>query len=177
MERARRNDPCPCGNGFKAKHCCLAKESALLGAGSALLHMQSAQVEVLAELPEAAIRQLFEEMLQLPRRELGLQCRLPDLMPAEIERAMQACRAQDSVAFAAALASATPLLDDPQRRLELATAVLELRDRQQLSAELAAVCVLDLNSDPSGLLNTAVTQAIAVRSGTETTPAGLVLPD
>ena len=81
----------------------------------------------------------------------------------------------DDDGFDEALREAVVTLDTFERRLGLAEAVLALRDRGLVSAKLAAAAVIDLNREGSALLLSSVAQAVAVRSGNEATPAGLVL--
>jgi len=84
-------------------------------------------------------------------------------------------RSTSSTNFDEALEALIVTLDTVERRLELAEAVLALRDQGQVSTEVAALAIFDLNNPGSALLRSSLAQAIAVRSGAEATPSGLIL--
>jgi hypothetical protein len=66
-------------------------------------------------------------------------------------------------------------LDTVERRLELADPVLALPDRGLVPAALAADAIIDPNQRESALLISSVAQAIAVASGDEERPSGLLV--
>jgi hypothetical protein len=176
MAKIGRNEPCPCGSGLKAKRCCLAEEGARVTTTRATLtRLRSEVVHAISHIEEAEFRQLYDEMIYLPELDISLHLRLPAVVTPEIERAMSALEDSDHTRFDAALAAAARTLNTSERRLALAEAVLALRDRGLISAKLAAVSIVDLNEADSGLLLSSLAQAIAVRSGSEATPSGLLL--
>jgi uncharacterized LabA/DUF88 family protein len=92
------------------------------------------------------------------------------VLSLEIEEAMYACRVHDDEGFDEALRHAARMLDTFERRLELAEAVLALRDRGLVHAALAAVAIVDLNQAESALLVSSLAQTVAVVSGDEKLP-------
>ena len=176
MAKVGRNEPCPCGSGLKAKRCCLAEEDARVTTPRATLtRLRSEVVHSISHLDEAEFRELFDEMIYLPELDVSLHLRLPAVLTPEIEQAMSALEDSDHTHFDAALDAAALALNTFERRLELAEAVLALRDRGLIPAKLAAVAIVDLNDEDSALVLSSLAQAIAVRSGSEATPSGLLL--
>jgi hypothetical protein len=118
---------------------------------------------------------LYDELIYLPERDISLHLRLPGVFTPEIEDALYKCSIHDEDGFDEALRAALPAVDTVERRLELAEAVLALRDKGLVPPALAAVAVIDLNQPESALLLSALAQAIAVTSGDERTPSGLLV--
>jgi hypothetical protein len=171
-----RNNPCRCGSGIKAKRCCdAAPELRTTTARAVLARLQPEVIGALAGLERKRFRQLYDEMIYLPELDISLHLRLPGLLSLEIEEAMYACRVHDDEGFDEALRHAARMLDTFERRLELAEAVLALRDRGLVHAALAAVAIVDLNQAESALLVSSLAQTVAVASGDEKTPSGLLI--
>lgn len=179
MAKVRRNDPCPCGSTNKAKRCCFSQER-LSAAGAtrrALLALQEGCIDDLVGVDRAGFEGLYHEVIHLPELDISLQVRLPVLSPL-VERARQALEEEgdDGDPFLDAVEELAEELDTPGRRLELARAVIALRDAGRVEPSVAAVAMFDLNvgSCPA-LLTNSVAESIAVIAGHRRTPGGLVI--
>lgn len=171
-----RNDPCPCGSGLKVKRCCGARpELQVTTPRARLARLQLDAVGLVGPLGRQRFGELYEEVVYLPERDLSLHCRLPGVLTPAIERAIEACSAHDDDGFDTAVRAVARELDTAEARLELAEALLALRDRTLVHPALAAVAIIDLNQRESALLISSVAQAVAVASGDEKTPSGLLV--
>jgi hypothetical protein len=170
-----RNDPCPCGSRLKAKRCCPAKPTATGTPRAMLARMQHEVAPALAALGREHFRSLFNEMIYLPELDGTVQLRLPRVLTPEIDEAMHELSIHDDEGFDEALCRALPALDTPERRLDLAEAVLALRDRGLITPPLAAVAIIDLNQPDSALMLSALAEAIGVAAGEQETPSGLLI--
>ncbi|MGH9208115.1 MAG: YecA family protein [Acidimicrobiales bacterium] len=177
MGKVGRNGPCPCGSGLKAKLCCLAAESARVTTPRATLaRLQPEVAEALDGVDKETFRELYDEMIYLPELDVSLHVRLPGLLTPEIDAAINALSdEEDHECFDEALFEAAQALDSTEGRLELAEAVLALRDRGIIPPALAAVAIFDLNQEDSALFISSLAQAIAVQGGEEPTPSGLLV--
>ena len=97
------------------------------------------------------------------------------MLTPEIEDALYRCSVNDEEGFDKALLAVLPAVDTVENRLWLAEAVLALRDNGRVPPAVAAVAVIDLNQTDSGLLLSSLARSIAVRSGDERTPSGLLI--
>jgi SEC-C motif len=176
MAKVKRNEPCPCGSGNKAKRCCHAvgkvPDVTLKGMFSSLC--PEAAFALAGVRPEE-FKALHCEMIYLPELDVSLQLRLPGLLTPEIERAYVALQDHDGEGFDDALAQVVPLLDNFESRLELARAVLTLKDSGRIDPKLAAVAIFDLNCESSALVTSSVAESIAVIAGDRRTPSGLLV--
>lgn len=77
--------------------------------------------------------------------------------------------------FEAALLPAVAKVDSVFVRVELARAVLALRESGRITEQVAAAAFLDLDSESDCLVREALVGALAVQCGTSRTPAGLLL--
>ena len=171
-----RNEPCPCGSGLKAKRCCLAEPAMQTVTPRALLaRMQKNVASALAGFDRAEFRELYDEMIYLPELDVSLQVRLPGVHTPATQVAMDALGDADHDRFDEALRLVLDELDTPERRLELAQAILASRDHGVVPPPLAAVAIFDLNQPDSGFLLSSLAQALAVASGDEETPSGLLV--
>jgi SEC-C motif len=176
MAKVRRNEPCPCGSNLKAKRCCLVEpERRATTPRATLARFQSAVLPALSGIGRERFGELYDEVIFLPELDFSLHLRLPGVFTPEIERALYACSVHDEEGFDEALRAVLPAVDTVENRLSLAEAVLALRDLGRLSPALAAVAVVDLNQTDSALLLSSLAQSIAVRSGDERTPSGLLI--
>jgi hypothetical protein len=174
-----RNQTCPCGSGVKAKRCCgvrrgpseveLAKTflSEQRRASSPALRRAISDVDALIEL--------YEAVAELPRLDLRCQLRLPRLLTPELERLRSAIGDGDVDEIQVALPDALVQVDSPLVRVDLARAVLALREAGRVTEEVAAAALLDLDSDADALVREALVAALAVDCGAARTPSGLVL--
>jgi hypothetical protein len=171
-----RNSPCPCGSQLKAKRCCLAEPHLRITTPRATLaRLESDIAGDLAGIDHDRFRSLYDEMIYLPELDMSLHMRLPGLHTPEIARAADALTAGDDDRFDAALSDARSAVDTIERRLQLAQAVIALRESGSVSRALAAVAIIDLNQPDSALVTSALAQAIAVAAGNEPTPTGLLI--
>ena len=176
MAKIRRNDPCPCGSKQKAKRCCYSSER--LAADSqvrrAFRELCQQVARDLRDVERAEFDELFHQAIHLPELDLSLQVRLPKVISPEIERARAALDDEDEDAFDDALWEVAPQFDTPPRRLELARAIIALRDAGKVDPKIAAVAVFDLSEgDSSAVFISSIAEAIGVSAGDSRTPAGL----
>jgi len=171
-----RNSPCPCGSQLKAKRCCLTEPHLRVTTPRATLaRLQTSVAPDLTGSDLAGFRSLYAELIDLPELDLSVHVRLPVLRTPEITRAAAALATGDDAAFDRALREVRGTVDTVERRLELAHAVLALRDQGRITRALAAVAIIDLNQPDSALFTSSLAQAIAVSGGEERTPSGLLV--
>jgi hypothetical protein len=176
MAKVGRNELCPCGSNLKAKRCCLATpERRTTTPRATLARLASAVLPALTGISRERFGELYEEVIYLPELDISLHLRLPGVLTPEIESALYTCLVHDEEGFDEALRTALPAVDTFENRLWLAEAVLALRDLGRVSPVLAAVAVIDLNQTESAFLLSSFAQSIAVRSGDERTPSGLLI--
>jgi len=167
-----RNAPCPCGSGLKVKRCCAAEpELKVTTPRAQLARLQLEAVRVVGPLGRERFGELYDEVVYLPELDLSLQVHLPRVLTPTIDQAIEACSTHDDDGFDIAVRAVADELDTVERRLELAA----LRDRGLVPPALAAVGIIDLNQRESALLISSVAEAIAVASGDESTPSGLLI--
>ena len=82
MAKPGRNDPCPCGSGRKVKRCCGEHrgpgEDDL--ARAYLAHQSRDAARRLRHLDDDELRELFDELFELPELDLALTLTLPQLL-------------------------------------------------------------------------------------------------
>jgi hypothetical protein len=174
MAKIKRNEPCPCGSGTKAKRCCQAPHAYV---DVRVLPLDLCQ-NVVNDLPgstQAEMRALFDQLVYLPAIDASLQVRLPGIVTPDMDRVINALRNDDDAEFDQALGKVVPAVDTLERRIELAQAVIELRDQGRISAKLAAVAVLELDREESAFFLSSVAESLAVLAGDQPTPSGLLL--
>ena len=81
----------------------------------------------------------------LPAVDASLQVRLPSVITADMDRAINALRDDHGTVFDEALGKVVPAVDTLERRILLAQAVIALRDQERIPAKLAAVAVFELD--------------------------------
>ncbi len=179
MAGVGRNDPCSCGSGVKAKRCCGVRRgpSGREAAKAFLVEQRRASSPALRDAIDDvdALIELHEAVAKLPRMDLSCQLRLPRLLSPELERLRSAIADDDGDEILAALPDALAQVDDVFVRVELARAVLALREGGRITEEVAAAALLDLDSDGDALMRGALVAALAVDCGVARTPSGLVL--
>jgi hypothetical protein len=173
MAKIRRNGPCPCGSGSKAKRCCHAIHE------TTEIHHLPPELceEVIPDLKGIDLdefRSLFDELLYLPEIDTSLQQRLGILTP-DMDRAIGALQDDDVDVFGDVLDKVVADVDSPGRRVELAQAVIALRDRGRIPSDLAAAAVLELDGPESTLFLSSVAESLAVLAGDRRTPAGILV--
>ena len=173
MAKIRRNEPCPCGSGSKAKRCCEAPHAYV---DVRVLPLDLCQ-RVANDLPgstQAEMRALFNQLVYLPAVDASLQVRLPSVITADMDRAINALRDDHGTVFDEALGKVVPAVDTLERRIELAQAVIALRDQERIPAKLAAVAVFELDREESVFFLSSVAESLAAFAGSAATPTGLL---
>ena len=174
MAKVRRNAPCPCGSGSKAKRCCYGTRESLHD-GMLPKEVGDGAIADLQGTDEIELRTYFDQLLDLPEIDVSLQVRLPGIITPDMERAINALRDDDGDGFDDALDKVLDAIDSPERRLALAEAVLRLRDQGQIKRKFAAMAVLELDRPESMIFRSSVAESLAVLAGEQRTPAGLLL--
>ena len=172
-----RNQPCSCGSGRKTKRCCGQQrgpgETDLARAFLAQ-HARDA-ARRLRPLDDDELEDLFDELIELPERDLRLTLSLPHLRSPEIERLLDAAAHDDIDTGDQLIPKITQQLDTPIERARIARVVLELRDTDRLDPLLAAAAIIDLDSRSQTLIRACLIQTIFIQAGAIPTPAGLRL--
>lgn len=176
MAKIKRNEPCPCGSGIKSKFCCKQPHE-YVDVRVLPLDLFQSVVHDLVGTTEAEKRDLFDQMLYLPEIDASLQVGLGGIVTPEIERAIHTLQRDDDEAFDRALDTVVPTVDTLERRIELAKAVVALRDQGRIPAKLAAVAVFSLDRESSAFFLSSVAESIAVMAGDRRTPSGLLATD
>lgn len=178
MTKVGRNEPCPCGSAKKSKRCCFSPEQ--LGANARLQRtFEGLRRDVAVDLADVG-RPEFDDLLRratsLPELNASLQVRLPTLFTWSIERAQAALEDDDDEAFDDELLEIAETLDTNEQRIELARAVIALRDAGKVPPKVAAAAVFKLSGGAgSDFLLSSIAQSIAVWTGDARTPAGLTV--
>jgi hypothetical protein len=177
MAKVRRNAPCPCGSGNKAKRCCYGNEQLFENelVPKELLADAISDLADITDLTELEMRALFDQLLYLPELDLSLQIPLPLIRTPHLDRAIRALQDEDDEEFDAELAHVVPLVDSAEHRTMLARAVVALRDQGRISRKLAALAVLELDRETSTFFMSSVAESIAVLAGDQRTPSGLLV--
>jgi len=174
MAKIKRNEPCPCGSGSKAKRCCYGTQEPVHD-GRLPKEVGDAAIVDLKGTDEIELRAYFDRLVDLPEFDASLQVRLPGIITPDMARAISALRDGDDERFDNALDKVLYAMDSPERRLALAEAVLRLRDQGQIKAKFAAMAVLELDRPESMVFRSSVAESLAVLAGEQCTPAGLLL--
>lgn len=177
MTKPGRNDPCPCGSGHKVKRCCGEHR----GPGEddlarAYLALQARDaVRRLRHLDHDDLRELFDDLFELPELDLALTITLPQLLTPDLQRLFDAVKADDPDAGDDVIPRILDQLDTPIERARLARAIIHLRDTKRLDSVLAAAAIVDLDSRSRVLLNASLVHAAFINTGRLRTPGGLRL--
>jgi hypothetical protein len=171
MAKIRRNGPCPCGSGSKAKHCCHGTHET---AEIALLPPEFGDDAIgdLAGTDEIELRTYFDQLLYLPELDTSLQVHLPGIITPDMGRAINALRDDQDDEFDEAFDKVVTAVDSADRRLELAQAVLRLRDQGHIKRKFA---VLELDRQESMLFRSSVAVSLAILAGDQRTTDGLLV--
>jgi hypothetical protein len=174
MAKVQRNRPCPCGSGKKAKRCCHGpiryfdvRIMPLDMTEDAVAHLRSTDV--------VEMRAFFDQLMYLPEVDLSLQVTLPGIITPDLDQAITALRDGDDDGFDQALERLVATLDTVDRRIDLARAVVALRDQGRIPETLAAIAVVELDRPESILFKSSVAEAISILAGDQRTPSGLLV--
>jgi hypothetical protein len=172
-----RNEPCPCGSGRKAKRCCgVPRGPAESELARAFVAAEAfAAAPWLSGLGDEELDVLWEDLLELPGRDLSLHFPLPKLVAPELHRLIEAIGDDAADPADEVLEDALDRLDTPGARAVLARAVLALRDSGRIRPRLAAAAIVDLAGRSRALMRASLVEASAVAAGAARTPGGLVV--
>jgi hypothetical protein len=174
-----RNDPCPCpcGSGRKVKRCCEQQrgpsEEQLARAHIALLARDAARD--IAHLPDDALHDLWEALVDLPATDLTLLVALPKLIGPDLQHLLDSVADDDPDWDTEALIRVAVESDTFQQRARLADALVRLRDQARITRFQAAVAILELDSSSTRFVDSSLIEAIALAAGAVPTPGGLQL--
>lgn len=172
-----RNDPCPCSSGRKVKRCCGQRrgpgENDL--ARAYLAHQARDAARRLRHLDDDELRELFDDLFELPELDLALTLTLPQLLTPELQHLFDAVKADDPDAGDEVIPAILDKLDTPVERARLARTIVNLRDTKRLDSLLAAAAIIDLDSRSRILLNACLVHTAFIHTGRLRTPGGLRL--
>jgi hypothetical protein len=172
-----RNEPCPCGSGRKVKHCCGQHrgpgENDL--ARGYLAHQARDAARRLRHLEDDELRELFDDLFELPQLDLALTITLPQLLTPDLQRLFDAVKADDPDAGDELTPRILDKLDTAAERARLARAIIDLRDTKRLDSLLAAAAIIDLDSRSRILLHASLVHTAFIHTGRLRTPGGLRL--
>ena len=123
---------------------------------------------------DVELRSLFDQLLYLSGRDPSLQVRL-GILTLDMDRAINALQDDDDEDFDWALDRVVFEVDTVDRRVNLARAVITLRDQGRVPPRLAAIAVLEFDRKESTLFLSSVAESLAVLSGDHRTPTGLLV--
>jgi hypothetical protein len=175
MPRAGRNEPCPCGSGRKVKRCCGQQrgpsDDDLARAHIAILAREAAPD--IADLPDYALDDLWEQLFELPALDISLLVELPKLITPDLQRLQEAIADDDPDWGWDALTAVATQIDTPRQRARLANALVALRSRHRIDREQAAAAIVDLDSRSTRFIAASLLEAVALSAGVTHTPGGL----
>src|SRR5436190_5298566 len=172
-----RNDPCPCGSARKVKRCCGEHrgpgEDDL--ARAYLAQQARGAARRLRHLDDGELRELFDDLFEIPELDLALTITLPQLLTPDLQRLFDAIKADDPDAGDEVIPKILDNLDTPVERARLARAIINLRDAKRLDSLRAAAAIIDLDSRSRILLNACLVHTAFIHTGRLRTPGGLRL--
>jgi hypothetical protein len=177
MPRPGRNEPCPCGSGRKVKRCC----GQARGPGdndlsrAYLAHQARDAARKLRHHTDDELRDLFDELFELPQLDLALTITLPQLLTPDLQHLLDAVKADDPDAGDEVTPRILDRLDTPVERARLARAIINLRDTKRLDSQLAAAAIINLDSRSRILLHACLIHTAFIHAGIARTPGGLRL--
>jgi hypothetical protein len=172
-----RNDRCPCGSGRKVKRCCGVSPGPSQAEldGAYLAASARAAALTLGDLSYDDLDELWGRLFDLPAQHLSLMVELPELLTPEVDRLLRAVAADDPDEAWAAFPLVLARYDTSSTRARIVRAVVALRQGGEIEGDLAAVAVVDLAEPGGALIQASLLHSVAVATGTERTPAGLIL--
>lgn len=162
MAKIRRNGPCPCGSGSKAKRCAHERGRAPVVHRLPGGILRAVEPDLVGLAPDT-VRSLLDQVHRLSGIHPTLRLDLTTLTAAE-ERAVEAVLLAPSDTSepvrSRLIRQVLVALDSPGRRIGLARAVLSLRDEGHISSDLAAAAVLQLAMEQSALFSCCVLESL-----------------
>ncbi len=174
MAKVGRNQLCPCGSKKKAKWCCHGPVRTI-DVRIMPLDVTEEAFTLLRHTDVAEMRRQFDRLAELPETDLSLQVPLPRIITPALDQAITALRQDDVEEFDRILPQIVGTVDSVERRMDLARAILFLRDEGRISPILAAIAVVELDREESILFTSAVAESISVLAGDQRTPSGLLV--
>jgi hypothetical protein len=170
LPKIRRNGPCPCGSGSKTKRCCFAIQET--GAVHRIPPELCKEVVLdLRSIDKVDLHSLFYQLVNLPEMDTALQTRF-DILTPDMDRALDAVQNDNDREFDLALKKVVLEVDSTDRRIDLAGAVIMLRDQGRIPPKLAALAVFDLDRKESILFLFSVAKSLAVLAWLVMSPIG-----
>jgi hypothetical protein len=111
----RRNGPCPCGSGNKAKRCCYGNEQ-LFDNELVPAELCADVISDLAGTSKVEMQALFDRILYLPELDLSLQVPLPLFHTPHLDRAIRALNDEEDEVFDQKLVHVVPLVATAEHR-------------------------------------------------------------
>jgi hypothetical protein len=173
MAKIRRNEPCPCGSGSKAKRCCYGNDEPT---ETHCLPSEFCEgvIRDLRGVDDVELRSLYDELPYLPELDTSLQVPLRILTPA-MDSAIRSFEDDDVEVLDEVLDTVVAEVDSLGRRIELAQAVITLRDQGRIPPDLAATAIIELDGKESNFFLSSVAESLAVLAGDRRTPTGLLV--
>jgi SEC-C motif-containing protein len=172
-----RNELCPCGSGRKVKRCCGEHrgpgEDDL--ARAYLAQQARGAARRLHHLDDGELRELFDDLFELPELDLALTITLPQLLTPDLQHLFDAVKADDPDAGDEVIPRILDKLDTPVERARLARVIIHLSDTKRLDSLLAAAAIIDLDSRSRTLMHASLVHAALIHTGRLRTPGGLRL--
>jgi hypothetical protein len=172
-----RNELCPCGSGRKVKRCCGEHrgpgEDDL--ARAYLAQQARGAARRLRHLDDGELRELFDDLFEIPELDLALTVTLPQLLTPDLQRLFDAIKADDPDAGDEVIPRILDKLDTPLERARLARVIINLRDTKRLDSLLAAAAIIDLDGRSRILLHACLVHTAFIHTGRLRTPGGLRL--
>ena len=140
-----------------------------------LAHQARDAARQLRYLDDEELRELFDDLFELPELDLALTLTLPQLLTPDLQRLFDAVKADDPDAGDEVIPRILDKLDTPVERARLARTIINLRDTKRLDSSLAAAAIIDLDSRSRILLHACLVHAAFIHTGRLRTPGGLRL--
>ena len=172
-----RNDPCPCGSGRKTKRCCgqvRGPSDDQLARGH-LAALARGAIDDLVWLSDGDLRQLRDDVFDLPGLDLSLHVDLPEYAGPDRRRLQRAMTDPDSSGAWDVVTGVAAEIDTPAQRLRLAEALIRVREERHIGRRPFAYAMYDLGHGGRYLLTASVIHALATHFGGDPTPAGLLV--
>ena len=170
-----RNSPGPCGSGHKTKRCCGQRrgpsEDQLAHAHVARLAGDAA--EDLAGLSDRALDHLWEGLMDLPGVDISLHVTLPELIGPDLQRLREAIETRRPRLGLGRTHRRRPTdRHTPHQRVQLADAIVGLRNQRRVNRRQAAYALLDLHTKSTRLTGASLLEAVAMRKSNRVTAGG-----
>ena len=177
MASTGRNEPCACGSGRKTKRCCGEQRgpSEEQLARARLAALARAAIDDLVWLPDGDLRQLRDDVFDLPGLDLSLHVDLPEYAGPDRRRLQRAMTDPDSSGAWDVVTGVVAEIDTPAQRLRLAEALIRVREEQHIGRQPFAYAMYDLGNGGRYLITASVIHALATHFGGDPTPAGLLV--